>query len=543
MSSRRLGYGLLLAVFLSTGLLVACGSDDTTDTGAGGTGVGASSGDGAGGSADADSTGAQGGSAAGTGGTSSSEAGGSSGGPVTGGSTATGGSADTGGSTATGGSEQTGGSSQATGGSVATGGSQSTGGSSSITGGQQNTGGSTPAGGRQNTGGSTGTGGRQNTGGATDTGGRQNTAGATGTGGSQNTGGTAPTGGTTGSGGEPTNCTIPTPSATPIGYGSKTTGGGNASAVSVSSFDAAVAALADYRSAYKDGTASALVVRYTGKFDFGTITDVCAQHTKDAQILYIKEVENVTFEGASGSSANFGIKINRAKNVIVRNMTMGLLPGGGDADAISIEGNGTNGDVENVWIDHNDLFSSTKDDCDGAGDTEFDGLIDIKKGARYITISYNKLHDHQKTGLLGSSDDDDTQRYVTFHHNWYDNVGSRTPLHRFGYTHLFNNYYNEISGSGINVRMGGVALIESNYFENAANPITSRYSPEAGYWDLRDNYVGGGITWSTESDTLANADDWKTTKAFPSGELNYSYTPDPAECVKQIVMATAGAKL
>ena len=449
-----------------------------------------------------------------------------------GGVTDSGGSAGTGGSNATGGAEP-----------IGTGGSQSTGGTQGTGGRTQNTGGSNGTGGRQGSGGSAGTGGRQGSGGSTGTGGRQSSGGSTGTGGSQNTGGTAPTGGNTGTGGEPTNCTIPTPSATPIGYGSKTTGGGNASAVSVSSFDAAVAALDDYRSAYKDGSARALVVRYTGHFDFGTITDVCAQHSKEAQIVYIKEVENVTFEGAPGSTANFGIKINRAKNVIVRNMTMGLLPGGGDADAISIEGNGTSGDVENVWIDHNDLFSSTKDDCDGAGDTEFDGLIDIKKGARYITISYNKLHDHQKTGLIGSSDSDDTDRYVTFHHNWYDNVVSRTPLQRFGYTHLFNNYYNEISSSGINVRMGGVALIESNYFENAANPVTSRYSPEAGYWDLRDNYVGGGISWTAEDDTLANAEDWKTTKAFPPGELNYSYTPDPAECVKQIVMATAGAKL
>jgi pectate lyase len=546
MSSRCSSLGSLFGMLVSTGLWVACGSNDggtESAPGMGGIGADADSGGSSTGGSDAGSTGARGGSAADTGGTSSSGAGGPSGGSVaTGGATSKGGATDSGGAAGSGGATGAGGS-QATGGSEGVGGSSQATGGSGATGGLGTTGGAQGTGGRQDTGGSTGTGGRQGSGGSPGTGGRQGTGGSAGTGGSQSTGGAAPTGGNTATGGEPTNCNIPTPSATPVGYGSKTTGGGNASAVSVSSFDAAVAALDDYRSAYKDGTAQALVVRYTGHFDYGTITDVCAQHSKDAQILYIKEVENVTFEGASGSSANFGIKINRAKNVIVRNMTMGLLPGGGDADCITIEGNGTNGDVENVWIDHNDLFSSTKDDCEGAGDTEFDGLIDIKKGARYITISYNKLHDHQKTGLLGSSDDDDTQRYVTFHHNWYDNVVSRTPLQRFGYTHIFNNYFNEISSSGINVRMGGVALIESNYFENAANPVTSRYSPEAGYWDLRSNFVGGGITWTTESDTLANAEDWKTTKAFPSSELNYSYEPDPAECVKQIVMATAGAKL
>lgn len=338
-------------------------------------------------------------------------------------------------------------------------------------------------------------------------------------------------------------CTIPATGAGPIGYGAATTGGGDAPAVIVASFAEAEAALEAYRDAFKDGTESALVLRYTGQFDFASITDVCAQHTKDAQTLEVKEMENVTFEGAPGSSANFGIHINRAKNVIVRNMRLGLLPGGGDSDAITIEGNGENGDVENVWIDHNELFSSTKDDCDGAGDTEFDGLIDIKKGARRITVSYNYIHDHQKTGLLGSSDDDETERYVTFHHNRYENVVSRTPLHRFGFIHVFNNYFGTITSSGINVRMGGVALIESNFFENARNPVTSRYSPEPGLWDLRDNHVGPNVTWDVEEDTLANADDWQSTTSFPVNELGYAYSAERASCIKQIVLAQAGANL
>jgi pectate lyase len=342
---------------------------------------------------------------------------------------------------------------------------------------------------------------------------------------------------------EPTDCVIPPMLTTPVGYGAATTGGGAAAAVVVSTYEQAQAALDDYRDAFEEGTQTALVLRYTGTFDFATITDVCAQHEKTEQILEIKEVENVTLQGASGSSANFGIKINRAKNVIVRNMTMGLLPGGGSSDAITIEGNDTNGDVENVWVDHNDLFSSTKEDCEGAGDTEFDGLIDIKKGARRITLSYNFLHDHQKTGLLGSSDDDETERYVTFHHNRYENVVSRTPLHRFGFIHLFNNYFGNITSSGINVRMGGVALIESNFFENARNPVTSRYSEGVGFWDLRNNHVGPNITWDVEEDTLANADTWQSTATFPANELSYSYTPDRAGCVKQIVFAQAGAKL
>ncbi len=342
---------------------------------------------------------------------------------------------------------------------------------------------------------------------------------------------------------QPGSCVIPAPLTAPVGYGSATTGAGSAPVVVVRSFAEAEAALAEYRKAFKERAASALSLRYEGTFDFSSITDVCEQREKKPQRLEIKEMENVTLLGAPGSSANFGVHINRAQNVIVRNMTLGLLPGGGDSDAITIEGNGTNGDVQHVWIDHNELFSSTKSDCEGAGDTEFDGLIDIKKGARFITISYNHLHDHQKTGLLGFSDSDEADRYVTFHHNRYENVVSRTPLLRFGYVHLLNNYFGNIRSSGINVRMGGVALIEANFFENAANPITSRYSPEPGYWDLRDNHVGAGITWSAGDDTLANADDWQSTIAFPEEELTYSYEADEGACVKQIVLATAGANL
>lgn len=347
-----------------------------------------------------------------------------------------------------------------------------------------------------------------------------------------------------GSGGSaPVDCGVPSYSDVPLGYGKNTTGGGSSTPIVVSSFEEATAALEAYRADFKEGARSSLVLHYDGTFNFSSITDVCAQHLKEPQLLEVKEMDNVTILGLSGSSGNFGVRINRAKNVIVRNMTLGLLPGGDYADAIMIEGNGTSGDVENVWIDHNDLFSSTKDDCDGAGDTEFDGLIDVKSGARYITISYNYLHEHQKTTLVGFSDNDLTDRYVTYHHNWFENLASRTPLLRYGYVHVVNNYFNQISSSGINVRNDGVALIEANFFEYVHNPVTSRYSDLAGYWDLRDNTVGEGVTWSESSDTLANAEDWQSTVAFPEGELTYSFVADPSACVKQIVQATAGALL
>ncbi|HEY5955159.1 MAG TPA: pectate lyase, partial [Polyangiaceae bacterium] len=163
-------------------------------------------------------------------------------------------------------------------------------------------------------------------------------------------------------------------------------------------------------------------------------------------------------------------------------------------------------------------------------------------GSHTMTFSYNYFHDHHKVGLMGSSDSDLGDRLVTLHHNRYDNVGSRTPLQRGGTTHIYNNYFNDIMVTGINVRMGGIALVESNYFENAKNPVTSRDSDAIGYWDLRNNFVGTAITWTTADDPYANANAWSTSKAFTT-TLGYNYAPDPAACVKTIVTALAGAKL
>jgi pectate lyase len=287
------------------------------------------------------------------------------------------------------------------------------------------------------------------------------------------------------------------------------------------------------------------VISYSGSFDFASIPDPCAHWQKPAgTIVEIKNKSNITIEGSDGSSANFGLAIKAdATNVVIRNMTIGLLPG--SIDAIGIEGQG--GKFPGyLWIDHNTLFSSLAE-CAGAGDLEFDGLIDNKAGAHHITYSYNHLHDHHKVGLIGSSDSDASDRYITYHHNIYENVGSRLPLQRGGYTHLYNNLYSGVSASGANIRMGGYALIEANWFENARNPVTSRDSSAIGWWELRNNNIRSpadfgthGITWSASSSSSRDATDWVTTATFPVA-IPYAYTAQDPACVKQKLPAAAGA--
>lgn len=326
--------------------------------------------------------------------------------------------------------------------------------------------------------------------------------------------------------------------AGPVGYGANTTGGGSAIPVNVATMEAMQAAIDNYAGS------GGLVLNYTGSFNYASITDVCTQWKLPAKTVQIKNKRDITIKGANGSSANFGVRVvGNAHNVIIRNMTIGLLPGGEDADSISLEGN-SSGQPSNIWVDHNTIFASlTK--CPGAGDASFDGGIDMKKGVNHVTVSYNYIHDYQKVALNGYSDSDtqNAAARTTYHHNRFENVESRLPLQRRGLSHIYNNYFNNVFTSGINVRMGGVALIEANYFENIKNPVTSRDSSEIGYWDLINNYVGSGITWTVPESTskpYANATTWISSKTYPE-PLGYLYTAIPAAQVKAKVIATAGA--
>ena len=328
----------------------------------------------------------------------------------------------------------------------------------------------------------------------------------------------------------------PSALAQAMGYAAGTTGGGNRAAVNVDTPEKMRAAIDAY-----SGTGG-LVLNYTGRFDFRTITDVCAQWKKAANIVEIKDKSDITILGANGSAANFGISIvGNAQNIIVRNMTIGLLPGGEAADSISVEGRGTGRIPSKIWIDHNTIFASLTH-CDGAGDASFDGGIDVKRGAHHVTISYNYIHDYQKVSLNGHSDKstEHSAARTTYYRNRFENVQSRTPLQRFGLTHVVNNYFGKVSTSAINVRMGGVSLVQANYFENVANPVTSRDSSQIGYWDIRYNYAGSGITWTDGGSGSVNATQWQTTKAYPEA-LPYTLSVAAAAQVKCSVLATAGA--
>lgn len=213
----------------------------------------------------------------------------------------------------------------------------------------------------------------------------------------------------------------------------------------------------------------------------GTITP---ENNNNKYVVEVKNVSRISIigVGTKGELNSVGIKIYNANNIIVRNLKIhnvkdpAIATQGPDCITIS-------GPARNIWIDHCELYNQFQ----GVDKDYYDGLLDINGDVSYVTVSWCYFHDSWKTSLIGSSDTDNYNRTITFHHNWFRNCNSRLPSFRFGEGHIFNNYYQDIAGSAINSRMGAKLRIEHNYFENVRNPIGSWDSSEIGYWDIAGN--------------------------------------------------------
>jgi pectate lyase len=247
----------------------------------------------------------------------------------------------------------------------------------------------------------------------------------------------------------------------------------------------------------------------------GTITP---SNSEDLSKIDIKEVDDISIlgVGTSGEFDGIGIKIWKASNIIIRNVKVHHVDIG-DKDCISIEG-----PSNNIWVDHCELYNDLDHDKD-----YYDGLLDAKGESEYITFSFNYLHDSYKTSLVGSSDSDEYDRKITYHHNYIADCFSRLPSYRFGTGHIYNNYYYNGIDSCINSRMGAKLKIEGNVFEECAEPITYLYSDETGYWDVNDNI-------------FTNCTGSQPTESTTSFSPSYSYELQSASTVKSTVLSNAG---
>lgn len=224
--------------------------------------------------------------------------------------------------------------------------------------------------------------------------------------------------------------------------------------------------------------------------------------TSDNVSVYYSIGSNKTIYSPDGTGRFKNVEVRvQGANVIIRNLTFGEVIGddfwnGKGNDSLALNG------ARHVWVDHCEFQShltpqnndgtalsysseitNESDESDWKKDF-YDGLLDIKNGGTWITISNCYFHDHWKACLCGSGDDGpdvntttgltDEDMRVTFFGNYWLNINSRQPLFRYGTGHILSNYfYGNDGASCINVRAGSKLYIEGNSFNNIKSNSSS----------------------------------------------------------------------
>jgi pectate lyase len=226
--------------------------------------------------------------------------------------------------------------------------------------------------------------------------------------------------------------------ATVSGLGrSGTTGGGDGPVVTVSDYSE----LASYASQTTPYT-----ILVSGTMSYTTMMPVASNKT-------------IVGIGSTARLEGFGLDMNGVSNVVIRNLT--IFDSGIDGIAMR--------NTDHVWIDHCHLTACT------------DGLLDITKASDYVTVSWVRFSNHDKTSLVcsGTSEPNDVGKLnTTYHHCWWDGTVQRNPRVGYGKVHVFNSYYHANSSYCIGIHSGARVLAERNYFYQTNDVILQNYSSD-----------------------------------------------------------------
>ncbi|WP_175407775.1 pectinesterase family protein [Streptomyces sp. TRM64462] len=231
--------------------------------------------------------------------------------------------------------------------------------------------------------------------------------------------------------------------------------------------------------------------------------------------------KTIVGSGTSGHIVGGGFFLGQGvHNVIIRNLTIRDAYQGvwndkdHDFDAIQMDG------AHHVWIDHNDLRHMA------------DGLIDSRKDTTYVTVSWNRLSNNNKTFGIGWTQN--VTANLTIHHNWFRETEQRNPsTDNVAHAHLYNNYLQDEAGTGIASSYGNYArgrtkmVLENSYFQGMRNPVIK---------DATASLVQRGNIFSGTSGRNESGGTAFDPKAY------YSYTLDAAADVPSKVKSGAGPR-
>lgn len=176
---------------------------------------------------------------------------------------------------------------------------------------------------------------------------------------------------------------------------------------------------------------------------------------KSRSLIKIPSDTTLIGVGNNAGFINGSLMLSKVNNVIIRNLKIeapiDVAPKFEEGDGWNAEWDGINIITSTyVWIDHVTLTDGKfTDDMyqekDGWKYVQHDGLLDIKRGSDFITISYCLFENHDKTMLIGHSDknadQDENKLNITLHHNVFLDITQRAPRVRFGKIHMYNNLF------------------------------------------------------------------------------------------------------
>lgn len=186
-----------------------------------------------------------------------------------------------------------------------------------------------------------------------------------------------------------------------------------------------------------------------------------------------------TIIGAGSGKALNGVALiaSGKRNIIIRNITLTR----GRIDGVAFH------NCHHVWIDHCDLSNS------------YDGLLDITNGSDFFTVSWVKLHDHDKVSITNSGTchyEDYNKERVTFAHCMFKDNVQRNPRIGYGKMHIYNCYWENISSYCIGFHSQAQVLSENNHFSaSAKKPFCNQYTdqlPYRGYLTDKGSYFANG---------------------------------------------------
>lgn len=243
-----------------------------------------------------------------------------------------------------------------------------------------------------------------------------------------------------------------------------------------------------YLAAY-DPAVWGMTARPSGPLETARVASAANQ----ARRMKLKIGSNTTIVGQGRAVlSGLNLHVDRADNVIIRNISFVDAadcfplwdPTDGSAgnwnsayDNVSVTGS------THVWADHNTFTDGSNQDSAqpryfGRPYQVHDGALDITNAANFVTVSWNRFADHDKTMLIGSTNNPANDRgklNVTVHHNHFSNVLQRLPRVRFGQVHVYDNFY-EIPSTvsyALGVGVESAIVAESNVFALATDVAPS----------------------------------------------------------------------